>query len=816
VSRRIRLLSFVLLCVLAPFTAGFGPPRQDESPITIQLDAGYGLRFRGDQWLPLRLTLSNDGPDVRGSLRVRSESNPGLSATTYSTPIDLPNQSRKQVFLYISIQSFARQVMVELVDAEGEVLATQGSQLLPANPADILTAVVTDSPSGSIDLSGIDLGGGESYQANWTVENLPPRADSLQGLDVIFFSDVDTGRLSLEQQRALRDWVLSGGHLIVSGGPNYRLTTAGLIDLLPVEITGTATLGDLSPLAAFAGRVEDSLVEPDVIVATGTLIPGAQSLVQVQDTTVLARRTWGEGFVDFLAADPGLAPFRRWRSAEDLWAALIVVPYQIPSWSSGVQDWSTARTVVQETPGFDLPTALQMIGLLLIYIVVIGPVNYVVLVLIRRREWAWFTIPLLVVAFSVISYFTGFSLRGTRATLNRLSLIQVWPGESRAQVDGLVGVLSPRRGVYQLSAPEGFTLRPLPEDTGGVGGFSPVQLATQIEQASVFNVRDLLVDASFVAGFVTSGYIDNAPQVGSDVTLIYNENGSAHVQGTVTNTTGFPLEDAVLLVRGGFQHLGTLEPGAQAGFDLPLTSRQSAPLSLVNNEEGGFYFERLDLTAQDVLGPGYNATSYYDPSPELRARRLRQRQDFLRAIAPDADFSGGRGDRVYLVAWGGESPLDLTLEGAALVYEDMTAYVFALPVGVDAPEGPLTITPGFSTYVTLPDTTTIGARPYDLSVNMGEQAAFRFIPLPTAILNDVTRIDVTVRRTSSAPAFIYVWDWIAENWVQLDPGGDIRTTIDTPDRYLGPSNAVEVLVVPDNLAGFADFGQIDVTWHGTF
>ena len=128
------------------------------------------------------------------------------------------------------------------------------------------------------------------------------------------------------------------------------------------------------------------------------------------------------------------------------------------------------------------------------------------------------------------------------------------------------------------------------------------------------------------------------------------------MRGVVTNTTGFPLEDAVILVRGGFQHLGTLEVGAQASFDLPLTSRQSAPLSLVNNEEGGFYFERLDLTAQDVLGAGYSTTSYYNQAPDLRVRRLRQRQDFLRAIAPDADFSGGRGDRVYLVAWGGELP----------------------------------------------------------------------------------------------------------------------------------------------------------------
>jgi len=110
----------------------------------------------------------------------------------------------------------------------------------------------------------------------------------------------------------------------------------------------------------------------------------------------------------------------------------------------------------------------------------------------------------------------------------------------------------------------------------------------------------------------------------------------------------------------------------------------------------------------------------------------------------------------------------------------------------------------------------IGARPYNLNIASGEQAAFRFIPLPTALLSDVTRIDITVRRTSFAPAFIYVWDWVAENWEQIDPGGRIQTTLDAPDRFLGPSNAVEVMVVPDDLTGFADFGEVDVTWHGTF
>lgn len=822
-NRRTLASVVLLLGLLAPWTLGFAPPRQEPtSPLTLQVDAGYGLRFRGDTWTPLRLTLSNDGPDVRGSLRVRAENNAGLSGTTYSTPIDLPRQSRKQVFLYAAIESFARQMVVELVDETGAVLTTQTGQLLPAEAGDILTAVVTDAPGGSVDLSGIALGEGQSYQANWSVENIPPLADALLGLDVILFSDVDTGRMSVEQQAALADWVLAGGHLIVCGGPNYRLTTAALAGLLPLDISGTTTAGDLSALAAYAGRAADSLVEPDVILATGTLRPGAQVLVAVEaadarDVPLLVRRDYGEGRVDFLAADPGLAPFRRWRGNGALWETVVILPEQTPSWSYGVQDWTTARTVVQESPGFDLPTPLEMFGLLLGYIAVIGPLNYAVLHVLRRRELAWITIPALVVLFSVLAYVTGFSLRGTRATFNRLVLIQVWPDGDRAQVDGLVGLLSPRRGVYSIAAPEGFTLRPLPEETTVGGGLGAVQLATQVEQTDRFGAADLRVDASFVAGFAVSGFIDTPPRLESDVTLTLAADGSARIGGTVSNTTGMRLEDAVVLVRGGFQHVGSLEPGQRAGFDLPLTNRQSMPLSLVSSREGDFTFGRLDLTAQDVLGAGYNPAWYYAQNPDSRTRLLRQRQDFLRALAPDLDFSGGRGDRVYLVGWNGDNmPLDMALEGAAWIADDTSLYIFELPVSMARPEGEVTIGPGFSTWAALPETTVPLARPYNLSLNGGERAGFRFVPLAGARLAEVTRLEITVRQSSYSTASVFVWDWAGSEWILLDIRGGSRATLDDPGRFLGPGQAVQVLIVPDNVTDLIDVGEVDVTWTGTF
>ena len=93
----------------------------------------------------------------------------------------------------------------------------------------------------------------------------------------------------------------------------------------------------------------------------------------------------------------------------------------------------------------------QLCGFLAIYIIVIGPLNYLVLKRLGRRELAWLTIPcLLIIVYSVVAYLTGFSLRGTQATINRLALVQVWPGTDQAQVDGVIGVLAPRRAIYNL------------------------------------------------------------------------------------------------------------------------------------------------------------------------------------------------------------------------------------------------------------------------------------------------------------------------------------------------------------------------------
>jgi hypothetical protein len=122
--------------------------------------------------MPVLVTVSNTGPDITGELRITSSNTAGLSANAYIVKVELPTQSSKQVFLYITLQDYAQQVQVELVNENG-IIASDVRDVRPSRPADLLFAVITESPRGVIDLKSLRTGIGTAHQANWRLENLP-------------------------------------------------------------------------------------------------------------------------------------------------------------------------------------------------------------------------------------------------------------------------------------------------------------------------------------------------------------------------------------------------------------------------------------------------------------------------------------------------------------------------------------------------------------------------------------------------------------------------------------------------------------------
>ena len=829
---RYNLTLFLLAALLS--LAGIVPVRAQA--ITLEVEAGYDSLFRENHWFPLLVRVSNAGMDRSGRLVVRPETSGAAFSNTFSAAVELPAGARKSVFLYVTARSFADSVRVEFLDDEGFVLAAQEASLRHVPTQDTLHVLLGDSPRGRVDLSALAPGGRQAWRAAWDVANLPPLAAALQAVDTILFSDVDSGALGTAQRQALADRVLSGAHLIVTGGASWQATAAGLGELLPQQPAGSLSTADLGQLGALAGEPE-TIFRSETLVATGALREDARVLAATAaGVPLLARRDHGLGTVDYLAVDPLAAPLGDWAGLDNLWFALAATRRPLPGWAQGITNLERAAGASEILPGLDLlPDLLPLCGFLAFYVALIGPLNYLLLRRINRRAWAWGTIPLCILIFSALSWSVGFGLRGSSATLSRLALVQAWPESERARVTGLVGVLSPRRASYNLQTGAGGTLRPLARDVPANPFAAGIQARTDIRQAERFSALNFNVDASFIATFHSTA-VTPAPAIGGTATLRYGPGEPNPVsgeprwywllRGTVRNESDFTLEDPVILARAASQALDTsLLPGESVSFELPLVAdsiQPAAPAPLERHGEPqltGLRFSRFsrnfatrEQSVMDIMHEEYNSRVYRlgpggDPADQERYRR----QLLLSAALADPFHSTARSDQVFLAGWGA-MPLQAEPLEAQWEPNDVALYLIRLEVTQEPPSGSLRIEADQFTWVALERNSLSGmAAPVNTDLQPGDQVVYRFTPQPNAQLAQVDALHVILNLRGSGPDEISVelWEGPAGRWRPLTlrrPRARSTTraaVVRAPAALLGAQNSVLLRLVVDEESGNA-------------
>jgi hypothetical protein len=833
----------ILLLGLVLSLMGFAPPTQGtQSLVDLSIaNVGFDGLFRENFWFPLRIEVGNNGDDMTGRLVVRPETSGNAFTNTWSVPIELPARSRKAVFLYLTARSFANRVRVELIDDSGLVVTSQEALMRGVLAQDQLYVAVTQSSIGSVDLTGVRVGGYNAFQGNWLIENIPDRVVALNAVDMILFSDVDTGTLTGDQRQALEDWVTQGGHLLVTGGANWQATSAGLNDLLPLVPDNSETTNDLSALAGLT-QTRDADLSGETIIVTGPLTPDAEVLAATTDgLPLVARRYMGLGVVDYLTIDPLTQSLRAWSGLTEMWFTLASSVSPHPSWTHGITNTDRAVTAAEILPGFNLlPDVLPLCGFLAIYVALIGPLNYVVLNRINRREYAWLTIPLFILGFTVLAWVVGFNLRGNIATISRLAVVQSWPDSERAQVDGLVGLLSPRRASYTLAMGDNSFLRPLARSVQTNPFASNIQTATDIRQTGVFQAENFSVDASFIATFNTTTMIDK-PALSGQVSLLPGDiPGQQVIRGSVRNDSDQILTDPVILARGIVLRLGeSLQPGDVQTFDLILSNENEPPAPSPLERSSGevaprLSFQRfsqdsrtLEQTVIDILGDEkYEARAYISaPGATTAEQELRRRQFFLSSFSGDSYLSSGRGDRVYLVGWSDATPLQTELTGATWEAIDTTFHIIELAVESSAPVGNVLIPGDRFTWVALErNGLTTDIAPINTVLQPGDEAIFRFTPIRGSVLAEVRelrlRLDSSGAVRSDVP--LELWDWEAGEWMPVEMRQtENSTTISLyaardPARFLGPQNAVEVRLTANESGGYLRIGRLSVEQEGVF
>lgn len=757
---------------------------QSSAPgITLSAVAGFDGFYKTGSWLPVHITAGNNGPAIEGELRMSIGSFASGDELVYNTPVSLPTQSNKRVTLYINLRGMAGTPTVQLLDQNGRTLTTVQTNTLTqlANDA-LLYGVVSPDPGEFDFLQNVKGGRTRAAVAYLDIDSLPAAAAAWDSLDVLVFHDTDTGVLSLEQQQALQQWVRTGGQLVVAGGPGWQKTTAALTEMLPVTVSGSEAVADLPALSAAIGA---PLRDAGPYLVTTSSLRSGELLYHQDGLPLLARQAWGQGQVYFLALDPKLAPLLDWSGNEQLWTAVADIP-QRPYWAQGVQNSYAAGTAVASLPSLVLPSTLTLVAFLLIYILVIGPGNYLILKRKGRRELAWGTIPVLVILFSGVAYLTGFQLKGNTTILNQMSIVSGSINEETTRVQTLVGLYSPRRGVYDVVFPAGALARPFERNFGDIGGRGSIDAITQ---SATFVMSNARVDVSAVETFVAQHY-HTGPAVSGQAVLELNGRDIV-LNARIQNNGDVELENAVLLLGTRTFALGSIKPG-----DTATTSAKIGAAAADNSSAGITYYGPSGSTAplmsnaNTILG----TSNYYDD------RAVYPRWQLLEAM-DSRSYGTGLSNPipstiVTLIAWSQQPQLDVRLDQDTYQTTATTLYLLEIPLQQNLVSSSMVSLP-----LSLLDWKILRAdNVYNASIeNLYLEAGtveFEYTPWPDFQTMQVTSLAVALTvpdySTSQIVPEVNLWDWQQESWITIEDAAWGETAVADYGRFLGPHNAVRL------------------------
>ena len=828
------LTLLLLFCILASF--GFGPNQQD-SNIEVDVVAGFGSYFRANKWTPIQVTVRNNGNrDIQGSLQIRAQNPITQREQNFTTPFFVRFGSERSEYLYVSLEEQQREFIVEILDDDGRLVHSQVEQVSQIRDRDMIFGVISEADL-QIQQTRRLIGSGTAYQINWRPDDIPASADALRSVDVITIYGVRNARLSETQQLAITDWVQGGGHLIVHGGAgtSWQFAQQYLSDILPTTLEGSATVDSLEALGRFTGYPSDALAPDETqgyVVTQNTPKDMATVFTTVDDIPLIVRHDVGAGVVDFVAVDPVSNPLDEYENTDALWMELMLSRSIRANWTYDFENWDAADNAVRIVTGFELPSALQMLGFLAGYIALIGPINYIILRQIKRREFAWFTIPVVIGIFTVIAYFTGFSLRGDAATVNHLAIVQSFPENDRARVDGLIGVFSPRRTTYDVGVSETMNLRTIPELENIDTGIAEIPI---VEEGD-YRVERLPVDAGIIASFASSGYADSVTFNG-EASWIIGDNNDVNAVGYIQLALDeVMLEDAVVLAHHSFVPLGDLLPGERYEFsfdgqyeifpDSPITfplgnrsSVVSRPYSYINNQ----IRQGVPPMVNPTICGGYNITIaevMNDKEFECDSRRgndeiqiYRRRALLIEAITREVEITNGRGGDVYILGWSETAPFSATLEGTDQDDRFESLHIIKLPVdyinATNADEA--VVPPGLMTW-TLAETEGYvrDQQPYQIRLNPSDQIRFRFAPIQAFADADVAQIGLDIQVDGNNRLVeMSLWNWVTGEWELFPLGNEREFRLEEPADYLGPNNTFKVQLETPNVTNNVQISAIE-------
>jgi hypothetical protein len=496
------LIAFITVLSILPVSA--------QSPIRIDVTAGFDGRFAYGAPMPVTVTLTSSRA-TSGTLSVvvpktgffpYGPSSPPSSVQ--SIEVEVPAGGRKTFDLLVVGGPEAA------VRFEGDGIDEEVSEhLVPLDG--IMVGVLSDVLPAALQSFTRDAAGTSVQVVGLRQEIVALGSEALAAIHYIVIDSAEARTLSPAIQDTLRNWVVGGGRLIVGEG------AGGEPEWIPEEWRNDQSVSLLGPgvTAHRAGLGEATLLDGSV--------------------SGISREVWGSV----------LRPFGRYFVIED---------EADTSWI----DYNLAGAV---TGGAGGGLRLGWLAVfLVIYVILIGPANYLVLRRLDRKELLWITVPALALIFGLAGFALSVGNRSETATKQATAIVSA-PGGSMGERLAVVSRAS--TGAVRVGF-GGNWATSLPSATGGT---SP----SRSEVTSEGSVAVLETNPFALSIARGSHRGEHTGYLVADI-----EWDGRGFFGTVTNRTHYDLTHVSVSMGGQLTHVGSLKRG-ESGQTAVVPPKQNLP-----------------------------------------------------------------------------------------------------------------------------------------------------------------------------------------------------------------------------------------------
>lgn len=664
--------------------------------VNFDVFVGHGLGVADStvaeaSWFPVTCEIQNDGPSFNAVVEISGGQFGG--GQTRLVAVELPTNTKKRFTVPLYGTSRYR------MSVDARLLTERGKLVTERKGVDARAVVDWQSPL-IASLSRTHGGAaalpdaGKNSQLKPATTHLSPdlfpdNPLTLESVSMLYLHSARAVELKEAQARSLLAWLHGGGHLVVAvEQPGDVNSVKWLSDQMPCvlgEVTTRAEHRELQewlksvkpnermlrakptsegpPRNPFLDLPEDGAFEAAPLPAVNATLRNDASVLIGNATAPLAiTAPRGRGQITVLLFSPELEPFRSWRNKNWFWAKL---GHVAPEWLASVVSGASGSqgldaifgAMVDSKQIRKLPVGWLLL-LLLVYLVVIGPLDQYWLKKLNKQMLTWITFPTYVVLFSLLIYFIGYKLRSGEMEWNELHVVDVTPHGERADFRGRVycSAYSPVNARYPVVSEETFsTLR------GEVGAAAAQEISKAVvkQRGDGFDA-DLSVPVWTSQLFVNDWWRQGASPLKVSVT----KDGS-NLSISVENPSGKKIPSSQLIVDGRIYHLGDITAGKKQV--LP----NSGGTLLQNQVQGqANYFAQIVQQRQSQFGgEGGHIDTVFDSTVALSFLNLAQVSSegaqqwnptyWSRFVTPPGfDLTGlmQRGDAI-LMAWVPEDTL---------------------------------------------------------------------------------------------------------------------------------------------------------------